>query len=229
MGFLALLGFKKKTSAKQLRAMLPATHSPVDVSVKNGPRGSVFFENVGAKTFQTTTIDGMTTGQSVTFMYQNNTGKYKFSAAVSSVAAKQATFPLPGKIETIQKFTAARARSSMRVDTTVNIQWRFAPVGNVQSEWQRGVLSDISRTGASLTSEREIKVGNALELKIPLAAVGDPLLVRAEARRSEQLQTSKAKKFSCGLRFVLVAPEADKAILDFINRRQVDLRNRGLA
>jgi hypothetical protein len=45
--------------------------------------------------------------------------------------------------------------------------------------------------------------------------------------RVEQIPTSG--RFSHGMRFHGLTAEEDYAILDFINRRQAELRNRGLA
>jgi c-di-GMP-binding flagellar brake protein YcgR len=226
MGFLGLFGIKKAPSSKQLREMLPSLHSFVDVAVRNGPKGSVCFENSGLKTFVTSVLPGMSPGQQVSFNYSNTGGKYRFSASVKAVDAKQATFELPGKIETVQKFGGSRKRTTVRIDTTVTVQWRYSSTGKIESEWQKGVLSDISRTGSSLTTDRTIKVGNILELKIPLSGEAPPTAVRADARRVDKIEGTA--KFNVGLAFHPLKPEADRAIIDFINRRQVDLRNRGL-
>src|SRR5665213_2243574 len=169
MGFLGLFGIKKAPSIKQLREMLPSLHSFVDVAVRNGPKGSVCFENSGPKTFVTSVLPGMSPGQQASFNYQKSGGNYRFSAAVKAVDAKQATFVLPGKIETVQKFGGSRKRTNVRIDTTVTMQWRYHSTSQIQSEWQKGVLSDLSRTGSSLATDRVVKVGNMLELKIPLS------------------------------------------------------------
>jgi hypothetical protein len=221
------LGLKKAPSAKQLRDMLPSLHSFVDVAVKNGPKGSVCFENAGLKTFVTSALPGMAPGQSANFLYANATGRYRFTATIAAVADKQATFALPDRIETVQKFSGARQRTTVRVDTTVSAQWRYAPVGKIQSEWHKGVVSELSRTGCSLTTDTAIKAGNTLELKLPLLAGGEMLVVRAEALRVSQIETSK--KSNIGLKYVGMNAETDRAILDYINRRQTALRSRGLA
>jgi c-di-GMP-binding flagellar brake protein YcgR len=226
MGFLGLFG-KKPPSGKELRAMLPSLHSFVDVTVRNGPKGSVCFENAGIKTFVTSTLPGLSPGAQVNFVYQNTNGKYRFNAAVKSVDDKQATFELPSKIETIQRFGGARKRTNVRIDTTVNVQWRYGATGKIESEWQKGVLSDISRTGSSLSADREVKNGNIIELKIPLRADGDPITVRADARRVDKIEGTQ--KFNIGLSFHPLRPDDERVIIEFINRRQVDLRNRGLA
>ena len=226
MGFLSFFGIKKAPSGKQIREMLPSLHSFVDVAVRNGPKGSVCFENSGAKTFITSMLPGMSPGQLVSFNYSNTGGKYRFSAAVKAVDAKQATFEIPGKIETVQKFGGSRKRTTVRIDTTVTVQWRYSSTGKIESEWQKGVLSDISRTGSSLTTDRTIKIGNIVEVKIPLSGDAPPTTVRADARRIDKIEGTA--KFNVGLAFHPLKAEADRAIIDFINRRQTDLRNRGL-
>jgi len=220
------LGLKKAPSPKQLRDMLPALHSFVDVAVKNGPKGSVCFENAGVKTFVTSVLPGMAAGQSVNFLYSNTGGRYRFNATITAVDDKQATFAIPARIETVQKFAGAHKRTTVRVDTTVAVQWRYAPTGKIQTEWQKAVVSDISRTGCSLTTDKAIKTGNTLEVKMPLLAGGEMLVVRAEAMRVSQIETSK--KNNIGLKYAGLSPETDRAVLDYINRRQTALRGRGL-
>jgi hypothetical protein len=225
VGFLQLLGFKKKPTPKQMREMLPATHSFVDCMVRNGPKGQVCFEFASPKTFVTTLLPGMASGQNVVLSYQNLTGKYRFQTSIVSVSAMQATLAIPTRIETVQKFSGTRLRSAVRMDTTVQCQWRYAPTGKIATEYTKGSVSDISRSGASLTCERELKIGTAVELLIPLNEK-TTINVRGEARRVEHIPTSK--KWTVGLRFMMLKPDDDRAILDFINRRQTDLRNRGL-
>lgn len=225
MGFLGLFG-KKAPSVKELRDMLPSLHSFVDVTVRNGPKGSICFENAGIKTFVTSTMPGLAPGAQVSFVYQNSTGKFRFSTAVKAVDDKQATFEIPEKIDTIQRFGGTRKRTNVRIDATVNVQWRYTSTGRIESPWQKGVLSDISRTGSSLAADREIKSGSSIELKIPLRPDGDPISVRADARRVDKIPNTQ--KFNVGLSFHPLRPDDDRAIIEFINRRQVDLRNRGL-
>ena len=224
MGFPGLLGIKQAPSPKQLRAMMPAMHQFIDVTVRNGPKGQICFESAGVKTFVTNVMPGLAAGQQVIFNYQISTGKYRFTATVKATDGKQATFDLPTKIETVQKFAASKQRTNVRIDTTVQAQWRYAPAGKIETEWQKGVVSDLSRTGSSLAADREVKVGNILELKIPLG--GDTITTRADAKRVDKI--GGKEKYTVGLAFHPLKPEAEKAIIEFINRRQVDLRNRGL-
>jgi hypothetical protein len=227
MGFFSFLGIKKAASPKQVREMLPSLHSFVDVAVRNGgPKGSVCFENAGIKTFITSVLPGMSPGQQVSFSYSNTAGRYRFNTAVKAVDAKQATYDIPGKIETLQTFGGSAKRTNVRIDTTTSVQWRYSSTGKIESEWQKGVLSDISRAGSSLATDKTIKTGNILELKIPLNPAGTPTLVKAEAKRVDKIEGTA--KFNVGLAFHPLKPDAERAIIEFINRRQVDLRNRGL-
>jgi hypothetical protein len=227
MALLEKLGLKKPPTPKQMRELLPALHSFVDIAVKNGPKGSVCFENAGVKTFITSALPGMAVGQSANFLYANAGGRYRFSAVITGVDGRQASFAMPARIETVQKFAGARSRTMARIDTTVSAQWRYAPVGKIETEWQKGVVSDISRTGCSLATDKPIKVGNLLELKARILANGDSIFLRAEAMRIEPIPGTK--RHNVGLKFAAGAPDADRAILEFINRRQTELRGRGLA
>jgi c-di-GMP-binding flagellar brake protein YcgR len=221
-----MLGLKKAPSAKQLRDMLPAIHSFVDVAVKNGPKGSICFESAGAKTFLTSAIAGMSAGQTVNFLYSNAQGRYRFNATITATDGKQATFAMPGHIETVQKFAGSHQRTNVRMDTTVNMSWRYAPMGKIATEWQKATVSDISRTGCSLGTAVQIKVGSVLEVKLPLQANGGDVELRAEAMRVDAIGVTK--RFSVGLKFVGSKPETERAIVEYINRRQTDLRGRGL-
>jgi c-di-GMP-binding flagellar brake protein YcgR len=158
--------------------------------------------------------------------YTNTNGKYSFTSNVVNINGKQATLELPGQIKTLQKFAGARQRNAVRVDTTVNVQWRFTPAGRIATDFQKATLSDLSTGGAQLTVDRELKVGVKVDCQAPLAASGASLMIHGEVRRVDKTRTGK---FNAGLRFVELASETEAAIVDFINRRQADLRKRGLA
>jgi c-di-GMP-binding flagellar brake protein YcgR len=227
MGLLEMLGLKKAPTAKQLRDMLPSLHSFIDVAIKNGPKGSICFENAGTKTFLTTSIPGMAAGQSVNFLYSNEHGRYRFTATITATDGKQATFAMPARIETVQKFAGAAKRKTVRIDTTVQMSWRYKPLGKIATEWQKASVSDISRSGCSLATPVQIKVGSVLELKLPLLANGGDMTLSAEAMRVDAMGTTK-QRYSAGLKFVQTTAEGERAVIDFINRRQTDLRGRGL-
>jgi c-di-GMP-binding flagellar brake protein YcgR len=222
---LQLFGFRPKPSVKQLRESLPAIHSFVECVVRNGPKGQICFEGSGSKTITTTALDGMKPGQVAVVSYTNTNGKYSFTSNVVNINGKQATLELPGQIKTLQKFAGARQRNAVRVDTTVNVQWRFTPAGRIATDFQKATLSDLSTGGAQLTVDRELKVGVKVDCQAPLAASGASLMIHGEVRRVDKTRTGK---FNAGLRFVELASETEAAIVDFINRRQADLRKRGL-
>lgn len=206
--------------------MLPQLHSFVDIAVKNGPKGSVCIENTGSTTLVTSALPGMSRGQVAMFAYSTSHGKYRFTAEITAVDEKNATFAVPARIETVQKFGGQRARHTVRIDTTTPCQWRFAPVGKIETTWQKGVLSDISRSGASLSADREVKTGSSVELSVPLLLGGKEISLRGDVRRVDKIEGSK--KYGVGLQFARLSADGERAIIDFINRRQTDLRNRGL-
>jgi c-di-GMP-binding flagellar brake protein YcgR len=186
----------------------------------------VCFEGIGPKTVTISVLPGMKAGQPVVLSYTNASGKYSLESAIASVTEKQATLAMPQRIKVLQKFSAARQRNAVRIDTTVNVQWRFTPAGKIATDFAKATLSDLSRGGAQLTVDRELKQGVKVDVNVPLAAAGPPVMLQGEVRRVDKTRTGK---FNAGLRFVDLKPEVDAAISDFINRRQADLRSRGLA
>ena len=112
------------------------------------------------------------------------------------------------------------------MDTTVTMTWRYPKIGKIDSPWQKATVSDISRTGCSIALDKPLKVGQKIELALPLRPNGADVSITAEAMRVDAIATSK--KAAVGLKFVAITSEAERAIVDFINRRQTDLRNRGL-
>lgn len=223
---LQLLGFRPRPSAAQLRDTLPALHSFIECSIRDGPRGQVCFEGVGPKSITTTVLGGMKAGQTVVFTYTNASGRYSFVTTVTAVNAQQATFAVPAIVEALQKFAGARRRAAVRVDTTTNVQWRFTPAGKISTGFQKATLSDLSRVGAQLTVDRPLKAGSKIDVNVRLAADGPPILVHGEVRRVDKTQSGK---YNAGLRFVDLEPEVDHAIAEFVHRRQRDLRKRGFA
>lgn len=223
MGFLQALGIGKK-SPQQLRAMLPQTHAQIDVMVRGGSKGQVFFEGSTLKTFTTSALPGLTVGATVVFSYKTASGRYRFSAPCVKLAPPQAIFDMPASIQQLEKFAVVK-RTNVRLDTTTTCQWRFAPTGKIETDYRPGSITDISRSGASLIIERELKAGTQLELKIALGAA--PVAFRGEVKRIVKVENTN--KTSHGVQFAPLTPAQDKAIIEFINRRQTDLRNRGLA
>jgi c-di-GMP-binding flagellar brake protein YcgR len=121
----------------------------------------------------------------------------------------------------------AQKRQSVRLDALVNGHWRLAPGGKGSGEFSRATIRDISRGGCSLIIDVPLKFGTMVEAKFPLVTGAPPVTMLGEVMRHEEIKSSG--KHSHGLRFHGVRPEEDQAIIEFINRKQTDLRNRGLA
>jgi c-di-GMP-binding flagellar brake protein YcgR len=118
-------------------------------------------------------------------------------------------------------------RAAVRLEVTVPGLWRDAPGGKAVGAYTRGSITDISRTGASLTVDREIKRGTQLEIKLSVSTSARPLVLLGEVMRSNPVEASG--KSALGLRFLGITPEEDRTIMEFINKRQAERRSRGLA
>ena len=224
------LGFGGKTQGP-IKHKLPQTHSLIEMTVTGGgPRGSVTFEALHEKVFTVHALPGMHAGQTAVFVYQNPSGKFRFSSRCQLVKGSHAVFALPGKIETLALSAAAsgaQKRQSVRLDATVPCMWRFAINGKGGGDFTRGALTDISRTGASLIAEREMRRGTQVEVKFQTASGQAPFELLGEVMRASKIEASG--KFSLGLMFHGVTADQDRAIMDFINKRQAERRSRGLA
>lgn len=228
MSVLRLLGFGSKPLPTQLKIKLPQVNSFVDLMMAaGGPRGSVCLEAMSDRTLIAGALPGMKAGATGVFSYTNPVGRFRFSSKCLEIRGPNAVFAIPERVETLQVFSGVGQRGAVRIETAVPVQWRPAPVDRGLGEYARGSLTDISRSGASLIVEREVKPGNKLELRFSLSTVGKPLALLAEVMRNSPVETTK--KVSLGLRFQGVKPDEDRAIMEFINRRQAERRNRGLA
>jgi PilZ domain len=225
---LRLLGFGAKPLSPQLKLKLPSANGVVDLVITGGgPRGSVCVESVTDRNVAVSALAGTETGRTGVFSYTNAVGKFRFSSKCVALKGHTALFAIPVRIETLQVFSAAHKRAAVRIDATVPAQWRFAPGGRGSGDYARASLTDISRSGASLIVDREVKQGTFVESRFAVSTAVAPLVLLGEVMRSSPLESSK--KVSLGLRFHGVKPEEDKAIMEFINKRQADRRNRGLA
>ena len=219
------LGFKPKVDAS-LRHRLPALNSFVDIHLAKVLRpASVCVETIGASAFQTSTPPGLTAGMGAVFSYSTDQGKYRFAAKCSAIKGPHATFAMPSRIEEVQKF-GGQKRASVRLDTTVPGQWRFAPAGKGIGTLSKGSITDISRTGASLIIDRELHQGTQVELQVSLNTT-TPMSFLGEVKRVQKIPASG--KVSHGLMFHGIRPDEDKKIMEFINKRQAERRSRGLA
>jgi hypothetical protein len=225
---LNLLGLRPRALSDQLRLKLPQLNSFVALTMTgNGPRGSVCIENLTDRNLSVTALPGTSTGAMGVFTYENAVGKFRFASKCVGLRAGVAIFAMPERIEALHVFASAHQRDAIRLDATLTARWRFAPGGRGSGEFARASLTDISRTGASLIVDREIRRGTYLETCFTVNPAAPPLVLLGEVMRSSGIESSK--KISLGLRFNAVKPADDRAITEFINKRQAERRNRGLA
>ena len=225
---LQLLGFGRKSAAPQLKLRLPQVNSFVDVTIAGGgPRGSVCLEALADRTFTVGGLPGTKVGDTGVFSYANPVGRFRFSAKCVALRERTAVFAIPDRVETLQVFSGASQRTAVRIEATLPAHWRFAPGGKGTGDYMRGSLTDISRSGASLTVDREVKKGGFIEMRFAVSTAATPLLLLAEVMRTSDI--GNTKRHSLGVKFHGSKPDDDRAITDYINRRQAERRNRGLA
>ena len=204
---------------------LPQINSFIDVIVAGRPARSVTVESVGGKGIATRESLGRA-GETAVLLYTTPAGRFRAASKVLSASGSATIFELPKKVALVGAATGAQKRQSVRLDALVIGQWRFAPGGKGIGDFVRATVRDISRGGCSLITDRAMKHGTMVEVKMDLSS-GTALVLLGEVMRHEEIKTSG--KQSHGLRFHGIRPEEDQAIVDFINRKQTDLRNRGLA
>jgi hypothetical protein len=214
-----------KTSSIPL-SKLPQLHSFVDVMAGGRPARQVTVESVGPKGIVTRETLGKT-GETAVIVYQSPAGRFRAQTKILTTGNAMTTFEMPRKVSLIGAATGAQKRQSVRLDAIVAGQWRFAPGGVGTGEWSKCTVRDISRGGCSLIIDRAMKNHTQVEVKMQLRLDGEGLTLLGEVMRHEVIQASG--KHSHGLRFQGVRPAEDQAIVEFINRRQAELRSRGLA
>jgi hypothetical protein len=225
---LRLLGFGPKALSPQMKVKLPPINGWIDVAMTGGgPRGTVCVEALSGREITVSALAGTAPGGTAVFTYANAVGKFRFSAKCIALNGHAAVFTLPERIETLQVFSGASKRSAVRLDATLTAQWRFAPNGRGHGDYVRGSLTDLSRSGASLIVDRDVAKGSFVEARFAVSTASSPLVLLGEVMRNSPIESSK--RVSLGLRFQGVKPEEDRAIMDFINKRQADRRSRGLA
>jgi PilZ domain len=223
----SIIGLGNKSKLAKLKAKLPVVNTFVDVAIiGGGPHGSVCLEVLNDDTLNVTLVDGLKVGQTGVFTYQNPNGRFRFAAKCVALLGQYAVFATPDSIETLQLFEGTQKRASVRLDATVPAQWRYAPGGKGSGEYVRGSLTDISRSGASLIVDREVKKGTYVETRFLVSTSPTPLVLLGEVMRTTDIVATK--KVSLGLRFLGIKPEEDRVIMEFINKRQAERRSRGL-
>ncbi len=205
---------------------LPQLHTFIDVIVGGRAARSVTVEAVGPKGITTKECVGRV-GESAVIVYTATSGRYRAHTKIVGATSTTTQFEPPRKLSLIGASTGEQKRSSVRMDTLVTGGWRFATAGVGNGEFARCTIRDISRGGCSLICERALKLGTKVEVQMPLKSGVPPLTLLAEVMRQQPIPSSG--KHSHGLRFTGVRPAEDQAIIEFINRKQAELRNRGLA
>ena len=225
---LRLLGLGPKPVPAGLKLKLPQVNSFVELTMtRGGPRGSVCLEGLNDRNLTVGGLPGTKPGDTGVFSYANPVGRFRFSSKCIELRGGTAVFAVPDRVETLQVFSGAQKRTAVRIEATVPAQWRIALEGQGIGDYARGSLTDISRSGASLMVDREVKNGACIEIRFALPATATPLVMRCEVVRSSDIETTK--RLSLGLRFQGPTPDDERAIMEFINKRQADRRNRGLA
>ncbi len=205
---------------------LPQLNTFVDVIVAGRPVQSVTVESIGPKHIVMRDALGRI-GDSAVLVYNAAAGRFRAETKITGVTATTTQFELPRKLSLIGAAVATQKRQNVRLDAIVAGDWRLAPNGVGIGDYAKATIRDISRGGCSIITDRELREHNMVEVRMKLRPEGSPLILLGEVMRHEQIKQSG--KHSHGLRFQGVRPEEDQAIVEFINRRQADLRNRGLA
>lgn len=208
-------------------AKLPMLNSFIDVMVGGRPARQVTVDSVGAKGIVTKEALGKV-GETAVLVYQAKTGRYRAQTKIAAVGSDTTQFETPKKVSLIGTApSGAGKRQSVRLDSIVSGTWRFAPQGVGKGEFVKATIRDVSRGGCSLIIDRELKHHTQVEVQMQLKDGAEPLTMLGEVMRHELIKTSG--KHSHGLRFQGIRPAEDQAIVEFINRKQSELRSRGLA
>lgn len=207
------------------REMLPIVDSFVDVAVGDRTeRHSVPVDTLDAQTFSTRLLPALGVGERADFLYTTAVGRFRFTTTCCRLDETHAHFKTPTNIKTIVAFGSKRRW--FRVESTMSVQWRYAPGGVGSGDYLKGALSDVSRGGASLVVGREIKCGTQVELRLALGAFVAPVILLAHVLRSGRIASSA--KYSAAVCFDSIDDAAVKAIDQFVHERQKVRRDRGV-
>jgi PilZ domain len=205
---------------------LPQRNSSVDVVVGGRALRTVTVDDCSDRGIVTRDVIGRT-GEPATFVYTTPAGRFRLQTKIAGVKGSNTYFEPPKRVDLVGAAQSAQKRSSVRLDALVVGAWRFATGGKGMGEFLRATIGDISRGGCALTTDRALRPGTMLEVRLALRDGKPPLVLLGEVVRHHEIRASG--KHSHGLRFHGVRPEEDNAIVDFINRKQSELRSRGLA
>ena len=226
MKLLQALGLKRKEPAN-LTPMLPPLNAWVDLHYGGSAVFHVIVEEIGSGAIVTSHPDSgrLRPGATGTFVYTNPRGKFRFASSfLGEDADGRLRFALPERITSLGG--RANQRSTVRLDATVGGMWRMAAGGKGTGQFSKATIRDISRGGVALVLSAQLRKGQEIEVLLPLGE-GPPVKAICEVMRIEPIERSR--KFSHGVRFRSLRPHEERAVADFINKRQADLRARGLA
>jgi PilZ domain len=207
------------------QSKLPQRNSSVDVIVAGRAARSVTVDECNERGIITRDVIGRI-GEPATFVYTTPAGRFRLQTKVAAIKGINTHFEPPKRVDLVGAAMSLQKRSSVRLDALVNGAWRFAVSGKGSGEFLRATIADVSRGGCALTLDKPLRPGTMLEVKLVLREES-PLQLIAEVVRHQEIRSSG--KHSHGLRFHGVRPEEDNAIVEFINRKQSELRSRGLA
>jgi uncharacterized protein (TIGR02266 family) len=86
-----------------------------------------------------------------------------------------------------------------------------------------GVTRDLSQAGAFIATERALAVGTLVQLRLHLPASSQPSRCVGEVRWQRAADPTKDEPQGLGLRFVLLEPDARRAIQAFLVARAPNL------
>lgn len=215
--------FRRPASHAPSPDELPQLHAFLDVFVGGRPPQHVIVEAVDERGILLAGVLGVA-GEAATLVYTTPAGKFRAETRVVSVGENM----LLEGIRSPENVGAGggQKRRDVRLDALVQGAWRFAPGGKGIGDFGKCSIGDISRGGCSVIVDRELRAGTQIEVRLYLKAA-ETLELLAEVMRHHTI--AQSGKHSHGVRFVGLRPAEDREIADFINRRQSDLRNRGLA
>ena len=209
---------------------LPNANAFVDIVVAGRTSRSVSVDSITAKGIVVRGVIGRS-GETAVMLYDSGHGRLRAATKITGASGDRTTLALPARVTSASSSPGsgggAQKRQTVRLDALVPGTWRFAPGGKGTGEFVKANIRDISRGGCSLILDRELKRGTSVEVQLRLREGGAPLVLLGEVMRQERIASSG--RFSHGLRFHGIRPEEDHAIVEFINRKQAELRSRGLA
>ena len=223
---LRALGLKKGTFAP---GSLPRSSSFADAAFPRGRNVRICIQKVLSESIVVTNAGTWSLGTAVRVTYENPSGRYRFDSRVIEADERRTVLRFPQSITTLAVFAAApeTGREAPRVEMTVPASWRLATEGRTVGENGRGVVTDLSRNGASIAIEpNDFIAGMQLELKIATGGARASVVVLTEIVRI--LGGTFGTKTQYGVRFLDITPADEEAISQLINRRQTERRTRGL-